>query len=108
MKIQQTIRIIAASAVLLAGHLALAKPPGVSFSGGDGSSLEKAIIVKAPNEQSGVHAEHEYIRQHYPGSKEGRQSLQNAKSRAYDVMEITTADGKKKTIYFDINAYFGK
>lgn len=108
MRIQQIIRIITTLSVLCVTHIALAKPPGIFFSGGDGSSLEKAIVVKAPNEESGVHAEHEYIRQHYPGSEEGRQSLQNSKGRAYDAMDFTTADGKKKTLYFDITAYFGK
>ncbi len=108
MKTQQRIGTIAVFAILSAAHLSVAKQPGPSFSGGDGSSLEKAIIIKAPNEMSGVHAEHEYIRQHYPGSKEGTQSVQNAKGRVYDTIEITTANGKAKTIYFDITAYYGK
>ena len=108
MRIPHTIKIVAASAVVSAGSLALAKPPAVSFSGGDGSSLEKAIIVKAPDEEAGVHAEHEYIRQHFPGSTEGSQSLSNVKGRAYDTIEIKTASGEKKTLYFDITAYFGK
>ncbi len=101
-------RIITAFAVLCLSHVASAKPPAVSLSGGDGSSFEKAIIVKAPDEQSGVHAEHEYIRQHFPGSAEGSQGLQSSKGRHYDVMNFTTADGTMKTLYFDITAYFGK
>src|ERR1043166_5296182 len=109
MKTRQLVQIITVSALLLStAHLAVAKPPGVSFAGGDGSSLEKAIIVKATDEMSGVHAEHEYIRQHYPSSSEGAQSVRHAKDRVYDTIDITTADGKTKTIYFDITAYFGK
>jgi hypothetical protein len=108
MRILQAICLITVFAVLCIPPVASAKPPGVSLSGGDGSSLKKAIIVKAPNEESGVRAEYEYIRQHYPGSKEGDQSLQESKGKSYDVMELTTAEGKKKTLYFDITAYFGK
>jgi hypothetical protein len=32
----------------------------------------------------------------------------NVKGHAYDVLEFKTADGKKKTLYFDITAFFGK
>ena len=33
----------------------------VSFSGGDGSSYEKAIIVKAKNSTDGIGAEYKYL-----------------------------------------------
>ncbi len=97
-----------ASALVSTVQLAAAKPPGISFSGGDGSSQATAIIVKAPDEMSGVHAEHAYLRQHYPGSTEGAQAVLHSKGRDYDTVEITTADGKTKTIWFDITSYFGK
>jgi hypothetical protein len=108
MKTAKPFQSIAVTALLLTASSALAKPPGVSYAGGDGSSLEKAVIVKAATEKTGVDAEYDYIAKHYPGYKRGPQSLQNIKGRAYDVIEFTTAKGEKKTIYFDITAFFGK
>jgi len=86
----------------------LAKDLAVSYSGGDGSSFEHAIIVKAPNEQTGVPAEYAYIARHYPGYHRGSQSLLGHGKRAFDVLEFTTKEGKKKTLYFDITSFLGK
>ena|ERR1700730_5934467 len=86
----------------------LAKDPAVSYSGGDGSSFEHAIIVKAPNEQTGVPAEYAYIARHYPGYHRRSQSLLGHGKRAFDVLEFTTKEGKKKTLYFDITSFLGK
>ena len=85
-----------------------AKEPAVSYSGGDGSSFDHAIIIKAPNEQSGVPAEYAYIARHYPGYHRGSQTLLGHGKRAFDVLEFTTKDGKKKTLYFDITSFLGK
>ena len=84
------------------------KPPRVSYSGGDGSSIEKAVVIKAPTEAIGVHAEYEYLAQHFPGYQRGDQGLLNQKGRAYDALEFKTAKGEKKKVYFDITAFFGK
>ncbi|HEV7405062.1 MAG TPA: hypothetical protein VGO11_19115 [Chthoniobacteraceae bacterium] len=108
MKPSKLIRLLSIFALCCAAQVALAKPPAISLAGGDGSSLEKAIVIKGATEETGVHAEYEYLRQHFPGYKRGSQSLQNAKGHAYDVLEFTTADGMKRTIYFDITAFFGK
>ena len=85
-----------------------AKEPGVSYSGGDGSSFDHAIVIKAPNEQSGVPAEYAYIARHYPGYHRGSQALLGHGHRAFDVLEFTTKEGKKKTLYFDITSFLGK
>ena len=109
MKLTKLIRFAIAFLLIFAGVTLLAKPPGVSYGGGDGSSLEKAIIIKgATSEETGVRAEYDYLASHYPGYKRGNQGLLNSKGRAYDKIEFTTADGKKKAIYFDITAFFGK
>jgi hypothetical protein len=108
MKAHKLIRIIVALVILCTASHALAKPPAISYSGGDGSTLEKAIIIKGATEETGVHAEYNYLQKHYPGYKRSGQSVQNSKGRTFDVLEFTTADGTKKTIYFDITAFFGK
>jgi hypothetical protein len=108
MKLYKLIRIVCALLLLGVGSMALAKGPAITFAGGDGSSIEKAIIVKGATEETGVHAEYEYLQKKFPGYKRGMQALQNVKGRAYDMLEFTTADGKKRTIYFDITEFFGK
>ncbi len=93
---------------LLALPLAFGKPPAITYAGGDGSSIEKAVVINGATEETGVHAEYEYLARQHPGYKRGGQSLQSHNGKAYDVLEFTTADGKKSTIYFDISAFFGK
>ena len=102
------LHLILAFALLSAAPQTFAKPPAITYSGGDGSTLEKAIVIKGATEETGVDAEYAYLRKHYPGYKGGGQSLQNVRGRAYDVLEFTPAGGKKQMIYFDITAFFGK
>src|SRR5947209_16007287 len=80
--------------------VAFAKDPPVSYSGGDGSSFDHAIVIKAPNEQSGVPAEYAYIARHYPGYHRGSQALLGHGHRAFDVLEFTTKEGEKKDPIF--------
>jgi hypothetical protein len=94
--------------VLLVGCEAL-KTGGVTFSGGDGSSFEQAVIISgASGESSGIRAEHVWLREHYPGCKLTFQSLRGASGRAYDKMDIVTIDGQPQSIYFDITSFFGR
>lgn len=83
-------------------------PVGVSYAGGDGSSIGQAVIIKGATEQTGVHAEYEWIAQRYPGYRKGRQSLRESGGKHYDVLEFTTASGEEKRVYFDITDFYGK
>jgi hypothetical protein len=74
----------------------------------DGSSFEKAIIIKERNEKTGVDAEYFWLRQNYPGYKLEGQSLVHYKHVPYDIIEIVTVTGEKKSIYFNISKFFGK
>src|SRR5690349_20003041 len=80
----------------------------VVFSAGDGSSIEKAVIVQASNENDGVAAEYKWLKEHYPGYARGNQSLMNSGGRAYDRLEITTSNGQPLSVFFDITSFFGK
>lgn len=80
----------------------------VTFGGGDGSSYEKAIVVHASGESTGVHSEYDYIKAHYPGYHFISQALVNHKEKAYDVMTFTDAHGKKHVLYFEISEYLGR
>ncbi len=74
----------------------------------DGSSYEKAIVIEEKTEKPGVDAEYVWLRKNYPGCSVNKQSLRYNNGKPYDVLSITTADGKKKDIYFDISNFFGK
>lgn len=85
------------------------KPPtGVSYAGGDGSSIEKAVVILGADEMSGVDAEYKWLRDQYPGWAGTGQSLQKVNGRDYDVINFIMPDGSKHTIYFDITDFFGK
>jgi hypothetical protein len=80
-----------------------------TFSGGDGSSIQQAVIIsQTAGEDTGVRAEYVWLHEHYPGYRLQLQSLKSEGHKAYDVMMIRMADGKSLTIFFDITAFFGK
>jgi len=75
---------------------------------GDGSSFEKAIYITENHETPGIHAEYAWIKEKYPNYKLKGQSLSTYKNKPYDIIHITTADGKDMDIYFDISNFYGK
>lgn len=94
--------------LLAASVIVTTQAGGVTYAGGDGTSLEKAIVIKGATESTGVAAEYEYLKKHFPGYKMSQQSLIQKEGKAYDVLDFTTADGKKMTVFFDISDFFGK
>lgn len=87
-----------------------AKPAikSVSFAGGDGNSVENAVIIKAPNELAGVRGEYDWIRKNHPDWQLVEQSVLNAGGKVYDKMDFQTPDGRPVTLFFDITDFFGK
>ncbi len=93
---------------LLASLLIGCQAAPFRFSGGDGSSMESAVIIRgARDEEAGVAAERTWLEQRYPGFHQGQQSLLGSKGKNYDEIKITTQEGAK-TVYFDITDFFGK
>ena len=79
------------------------------FEGGDGISLEQAVIIKnAKGEEEGVDAEAKWIKKIHPGWRKGNQALMNRDGKSYDRIEYTTPERETKTIFFDITDFFGK
>jgi len=72
----------------------------------DGSSYEKAVIINAPLSKY-VDLEWKWIAQHYPGAQmvpgESATSVDRT-GRWFAAVSFTTAQGKPKTVYFDITA----
>lgn len=81
------------------------------FSGGDGSTEQSAVIIKATNTLDGISAEYEFAELKY--GKQGtdweleKQMKYDNNSRQYDILEIKFSDGSRKKIYFDITNFFG-
>lgn len=80
----------------------------VTFSGGDGSSVKTAVVVGAKDEISGMRAERQWLREHFPGAGLGTQALLNEGGRMYDRFQLVLPSGEKRDFYFDITSYFGK
>jgi len=73
-----------------------------------GSSFEKAIIINETSERVGISSEYAWLKNKYPGYKTNSQSLSYSNKKPYDILHITTTDGKAVTIYFDISNFYGK
>ena len=81
----------------------------VTYAGGDGSTQEKAVIIKGAKDSTiGIRAEYDWVAKKYPGYQRKGQSLHKVDGKSYDVLEIVTKDGKEVEVYFDITDFFGK
>lgn len=67
----------------------------------DGSSFEKAIVVKSIKE------EYAYVKKVCPECKLKKQALRQNNKKYYDVLYFDK-DGTEVIYYFDINSFFGK
>ncbi|MDP4269750.1 MAG: hypothetical protein Q8909_06460 [Bacteroidota bacterium] len=74
----------------------------------DGSSCENAIIITETTEDKGVAAEYKWIKQNYPDASVRGQSCSGKNKKRYDIIDIITKLGEKKSIYFDITNFYGK
>jgi hypothetical protein len=83
-------------------------PGAATYSGGDGSSIEKAVIVNAANESQGLTAEYVWLGDHYPGLRSSNEHLIGQKGHSYDQFDIVTKEGQNRSVYFDITPCFGK
>lgn len=83
-----------------------ADAPAIRYSGGDGLTLKKAIVVTgAEGVSEGMAAEQEWIRIHYPDA------TVESKGRVigpphYDVITLKLASGSRVDLHFDITAFF--
>jgi len=83
-------------------------PPVISYSGGDGSSPEQAIIITIQgltHIDAAVSAEMEWSREKYPGRDWDDRSKVTKGGKRYDLMRFTLANGESKTVYFDVTGF---
>ena len=89
--------------------VASARPSGADFSGGDGLSCQRRVIITGvTTELSGIKAEHEWLAAKYPGYELQGQSIADCDGHPIDEIQIKTAKGQELEIDFDISAFFGK
>lgn len=80
----------------------------VRYEGGDGSTIEKAVIIRAGDSQAGIGAEYAWLAQRYPGYKRITQVLRKAEGKTYDVHQIESPEGRRSLVFFDITAFYGR
>ncbi|MBV9737401.1 MAG: hypothetical protein JO177_04450 [Candidatus Eremiobacteraeota bacterium] len=78
----------------------------------NGTSFSDAVVVKAPDESTGVASEYAWLASHPCTGGTWRvatQSLVFHDKKPYDVLSVICSSGaQKRDVYFDISAYFGK
>ncbi len=88
--------------------VSVSEETSVVKSENDGSSYEKAIIIKAKDEMTGVNKVYSKLKELYPGYKLISQGSGSKNGKHYDTMKIVTSDGEEKSVYFDITSFYGK
>ena len=68
----------------------------------DGSSFEKAIIVKS------IPEEYEYVSKICPDCLLLGQSLTHDNKKPFDILKFKKPNGEEVSYYFDISKFFGK
>jgi hypothetical protein len=81
--------------------------PPPKYSGGDGLSCDRAVVVGTKSHVGGIASERAWVREHYPGARVVRQALLGSSDgkRNYDILTIEKADREKLDICFDITAF---
>ncbi len=80
----------------------------IIYKGGDGSSVEKAVVIcGAKNSMDGVPAEYAWLGKKYKGYETVEQALLNVDGKSYDRVTIKTKRGKEVVVYFDISEFMG-
>jgi len=69
----------------------------------DGSSFDRAIVLDGAILGLAPIVIREYLNDHYPGYKLQRQAVREHAGRTFDVLDISTADGGSKTLYFALS-----
>ncbi|OQA88536.1 MAG: hypothetical protein BWY27_00921 [Bacteroidetes bacterium ADurb.Bin234] len=82
------------------------------YAGGNGESIETAVIINTANPIIGIPAEYKFITIKH-GQKDvdwtlELQTVMRRGNRQYDVVVIKLKDGQEKSFYFDIKKYYGK
>jgi hypothetical protein len=86
---------------------------GDLYSGGDGSTIENAVVIKATNSIAGIDAEYKWIGQRYGPRNQAwkvasRMHGSNQNGKSYETFDIECTNGKHVKIIFDVTAFYGR
>ena len=79
----------------------------VSVAGGNGSSIEDAIVISDCNHSEGINQEYLVLKKRLGTYKLIQQTLLEVEGKMYDKMLVETG-GEQLEVFFDITAFFGK
>jgi len=79
----------------------------VKITGGNGTSLDDAIIISDCSHFEGVDQEYIVLKKRFGKYKLIKQSLIEESGKIYDLFEIQLEDGSKIEVYFEITDFFG-
>ena len=79
----------------------------MKVTGGDGSSIENAIVISNCNNSEGIRQEYIEVQKRFGNYKLIQQSLLNVDERMYDKLELEI-EGKEIDVFFDVTDFFGK
>lgn len=74
----------------------------------DGSSLERAIVIREDDTIKGIAAENRWIRDRYPGWRTAAKEIVRSKTNIYDKITLQSPTGEKREVYFEISRFFGR
>jgi hypothetical protein len=78
-----------------------------NYSGGDGLSKAKAVVLNTSSENGGIASEYVWVAHTYPGSKVLEQALSAwDHGKRYDILTIQTADKTEVELWFDITLMY--
>ena len=80
----------------------------MKITGGDGSSIENAIIISDCNNTEGVQQEYVEVEKRFGEYRLIRQVLLEHGDKMYDKLELKLKNGENVDLYFDITHFFGK
>jgi hypothetical protein len=81
---------------------------GAAFGEQSGEDIEHSIVVLTEDWSEGIRTEYAWLALRYPGSRRTMQVLIPQAGRQYDMLAVTTADGRDLKVYFDITAFYGR
>ena len=82
---------------------------GLSYSGGDGSSTERAVVISAASSIVGIPAQNAYLEMQYGKVDTDWKIALHAKGatptgRTIETFNLVLKDGSRRTVYFDVTA----
>lgn len=87
------------------------KANDLAMAGGDGSSMDKAVVIEETSSMKGILMEHMLIERLCGKSNAAAiesQATKRNNGRQYDVMTVKMKDGSTREIWFDVTMFFGK